>query len=263
MNAASALYVGSVIHRRLRPRPHRLRYRMYSLLLDLDRLDDLTQQLRLFSRGHFNLFSFHDRDYAAGTDEPLRAQIERHLDAAGIDLAGGAIRLLTMPRILGFAFNPLSVYFCHDRCGVLRATLYEVNNTFGERHSYLLPVDRAAATVRQACAKNFHVSPFLGMDMHYAFRIADTERTLSIAITASDTTGPIVIAVHNARRRELTDMALVRVFVTHPLLTLKVGAGILWEAFRLWTKRVPVHDRPRPPEVPVTIVRSTQDAACT
>jgi DUF1365 family protein len=263
MNALPGLYVGNVIHRRLRPRAHRLRYRIFSVLLDLDRIDDLARRLRLFSHGRFNLFAFHDRDYGAGTDEPLRAQIDRLLCAAGIALDGGAIRLLTMPRILGFAFNPLNVYFCHDSRDALRAVLYEVNNTFGERHSYLLPVDQPDGAVRQACAKAFHVSPFLGMDMHYAFRVAETPQSLSIAIIASDAAGPVVTALHSARRRELTDRALARVFVTHPLLTLKVVGGILWEALRLWAKGVPVRRRPAPPVSPVTIVRPTEEPVCT
>jgi len=262
MMVASALYVGHVMHRRTRPRAHRLRYRLFSLLLDLDEIDRLAARLTLFSRNRLNLFAFHDRDYAAGTREPLRAQVERHLAAAGLDLGGGPIRLLTMPRILGFAFNPLSVYFCHDRDGALRAILYEVNNTFGQRHSYLLPVEQAGGIIRQDCAKDFHVSPFMGMDMRYAFRLAPPGERLSLAITGADAEGPILTAVHSAARRPLTDAELLRAFVTHPLLTVKVVGGILWEALRLWAKGVPVRDRPAPPLNPVTIVKSPQETAC-
>jgi DUF1365 family protein len=247
----SALYIGHVMHRRLRPRAHRLRYRIFSLLLDLDEIDDLG--LRLFSRGRFNLFAFHDRDYGDGSAMPLRSQVERHLATAGIAADGGAIRLLTMPRILGFAFNPLSVYFCHRRDGGLAATLYEVNNTFGERHSYLLPADAGDGPIRQSCAKAFHVSPFLAMDLDYTFRTAVPAQRLGIAITASDAAGPILSAVHSAGRRALTDAALVRAFITHPLLTIKVVGGILWEALKLWGKRIPVHRHPPPPSLPVTI----------
>lgn len=262
MTGNSAFYVGHVMHRRTRPRPHRLRYRIFSLLLDLDEIDPLTKRLILFSRNRFNLFAFHDRDYAAGTREPLRMQVERHLAAAGLDLGGGSIRLLTMPRILGFAFNPLSVYFCHDREGALRAVLYEVNNTFGQRHSYLLPVEPTDGAIRQGCAKHFHVSPFMGMDMRYAFRLAPPAERLSLAITGSDDAGPIITAVHSATRRPLTDVELLKVFATHPLLTVKVVGGILWEALKLWTKGVPVRARPAPPLHPVTIVQSPQEAAC-
>ncbi|WBO23825.1 DUF1365 domain-containing protein [Sphingomonas abietis] len=262
MTVASVLYVGHVMHRRTRPREHRLRYRLFSLLLDLDEIDVLAGRLTLFSRNRFNLFAFHDRDYGAGTREPLRAQVERHLASAGMDLGGGAIRLLTMPRILGFAFNPLSVYFCHDREGALRATLYEVNNTFGQRHGYLLPVEQTGGIIRQGCAKDFHVSPFMGMDIRYAFRLAPPDERLSLAITASDGIGPVITAVHSATRRPLTDVELLKAFVTHPLLTFKVVGGILWEALRLWIKRVPVRARPAAPLHPVTIVKMPQEAAC-
>jgi len=135
----STLYVGSVMHRRLRPRRHRLRYRVFWMLLDLDEIERLPRVLRLFSHNRFNAVSFHDADHGDGSATPLRAQVERHLAAAGIALGGGAIRLLCMPRILGYGFNPLSVYFCYQRSGLLAAILYEVHNTFGERHSYLIP----------------------------------------------------------------------------------------------------------------------------
>jgi uncharacterized protein len=262
MTEASALYVGHVMHRRTRPRVHRLRYRLFSLMLDLDEIDRLAERLRFFSRNRFNLFAFHDRDYGAGTHEPLRAQVERHLASAGMNLGGGAIRLLTMPRILGFAFNPLSVYFCHDRQGALRAILYEVNNAFGQRHSYLLPAEPSGGTIRQGCGKSFHVSPFMGMNMRYAFRLAPPDERLSLAITGSDEEGPIIIAVHRATRRPLTDAELLKAFVTHPLLTIKVVGGILWEALKLWAKGVPIQDRPAPPLHPVTIVKARQEAAC-
>jgi uncharacterized protein len=263
MTEASALYVGHVMHRRLRPRALQLRYRIFSLLLDLDEVDALAKRLRLFSRNRFNLFAFHDRDFAEGTDEPLRMQVERHLAAAGIDAGGGPIHLLAMPRILGFAFNPLSVYFCHGRDGALRATLYEVHNTFGERHGYLLPVEAGEDTIRQDCAKAFHVSPFMAMEMRYAFRVTPPGSRVSIAITGSDADGPIITAVHAAERRLLSDAALARVFVTHPLLTLKVVGGILWEAAKPWTKGVPVHARPASPSNPVTIWTARGDVACT
>jgi DUF1365 family protein len=265
---ASALYIGHVAHRRVRPRAHALRYRLFSLLLDLDEIDRLAARLRLFSRNRFNLFSFHDRDHAGGTAEPLRVQIERHLRAAGLP-TGGAIRLLTMPRMLGFAFNPLSVYFCHARNGRLAAILYEVNNTFGERHSYLLPADAGAdGTIRHGCAKTFHVSPFMAMDMTYAFRVAPPGERLGIAITGADRDGTIITAVLSSRREDLTDAALARAFLTHPLLTAKVVAGILWEALKLWGKGVRIHAHPAPPAHPVTAypaiapVVALPEAAC-
>jgi DUF1365 family protein len=247
----SALYTGQVMHRRLRPKGHRLRYRLYSLLLDLDEIDGLDRRLRLFSRGKFNLFSFHDRDHGDGSGTPLKAQVETLLAAAGLP-RGGPVRLLAMPRVLGFAFNPLAVWFCHGADGRLSAILYEVNNTFGERHSYLLPVEGEGRLVRHGVGKRFHVSPFLPMAMDYAFRVLPPGEALAVAITASDPQGPVLAAVHTARARPVSDRALVRAFATHPLLTVKVVGAILWEALKLWGKRVPVFDRPAPPARPVT-----------
>ncbi len=138
---ASCLYVGEVVHQRVRPSRHRLRYRVFSALLDLDELPQLDRRLRLFGHNRLNIFSFLDRDHGDGTGAPLRPWVEHHLERAGIELAGGAIRLLCYPRLFGYVFNPLSVYFCHRADGALAAMIYEVNNTFGERHSYLIPVD--------------------------------------------------------------------------------------------------------------------------
>lgn len=261
MKADSALYIGHVMHRRVRPCAHRLGYSIVSLLLDLDEIDALDGSLRMFSRNRFNLFSFRDRDHGNGSSEPLRAQMTRLCAGAGIDLDGGVIRLLTMPRMLGFAFNPLSVFFCHHSSGRLLAIVYEVNNTFGERHSYLIPV--TGEPIRQQCEKRFHVSPFMPMNMRYAFRISPPGEQLSIGITVSDAKGPVMTAIHSARREPLCDKALVRVLVTHPLLTAKVVVGILWEALNLWIKRVPVHRHPAPPAHPVTTIELGGEAACT
>ncbi len=249
----SALYVGHVMHHRLRPTAHRLRYRLFSLLLDLDEIDALTARLRWFSRGRFNVMAFYDRDYGDGGTRPLRAQAEALLAEAGLP-HGGPIQLLTMPRLFGFAFNPLSVWFCHDRAGVLSAMIYEVNNTFGERHSYVLRAStEATGQVRHDATKRFHVSPFLPMAMTYAFRVRPPADKLEVAITASDDEGPVLFALHRAKRMALSDAALARVAMTHPLLTLKVVAGIGWEALRLWLKRVPVHHHPgTAPASPVT-----------
>ena len=158
------------MHRRLRPQtaPSALRRVLDAARPRRDRRGE--QRLRLFSRGRFNAMSFYDTDHGDQTQEPLRRQVERHLAAAGIALDGGAIRLLCMPRIFGYGFNPLSIYFCHRADGTLAALLYEVRNTFGERHSYLIPVETTAgAVIRQTCDKCFYVSPFMDMDMSLRF----------------------------------------------------------------------------------------------
>ncbi|MBL8584613.1 MAG: DUF1365 family protein, partial [Rhizobiaceae bacterium] len=227
----SALYAGSVMHQRLRPRRHRLRYSMFYLLIDLDEIDAPGMRPRLLSRNRFNLFSFYDRDHGDGSGVPLRAYVERHLQAAGIETGGGAIRLLAMPRMLGYAFNPLSIYFCHDRRGEVEAILYEVNNTFGQRHSYLFPVDHHQGTaIEQSCAKRFYVSPFMDMAMRYRFRVQPPAEEFSLHITCSDGESALLVAAFSGKRRSLDDAALAKAFLAYPLMTLKVIAGIHWEA---------------------------------
>jgi len=251
----SALYVGRVMHQRLRPRRHRLGYRVYELLLDLDELPALDARLRCLSVGRFNLFSFHARDYGDGTDTDLRSQIEGRLLEAGLP-SGGAIRLLTMPRLLGHGFNPISVWFCHvPGSTALQALIYEVNNTFGQRHSYLIPVDDGDAQVlEQRCDKQLYVSPFNGMTQGYRFRVEPPGETVSVVVNVHGLEGLVLKARLDGRRRPLTDAALLRIFLSHPLLTLKVVASIHWEALRLLIKRVPLHPRPEAPARDFTIV---------
>jgi len=253
--SSSAIYAGAVVHTRLRPKRHRLRYRMFCLLLDLDELTDLHQRLNLFSARGFNLFGFQQRDHGDGGTTPLRVQIEAHLLRAGIDIAGGAISVLCMPRVLGFVFNPLSVFFCHHADGTLAAMLYEVNNTFGQRHGYLIPVEGTDQDQhRQICAKRFHVSPFMDMAMTYRFRITRPKERVGVAIDVTDADGSVLTAAFAGRRRPLTDGNLLRAFLRHPLLALQVLAGIHWEALKLWRKGIPLRRLPPAPAEAITII---------
>jgi DUF1365 family protein len=254
----SGLYAGSVIHYRLRPRQHRLRYSIFYLLLDLDRIDALAAQLRLFSRNRFNLFSFYDRDYGEGAATTPRDRIERHLREGGIE-CGGPIRLLTMPRILGYAFNPLSIYFYYRPDETLSAIIYEVNNTFGQRHSYLIPVPLGTEVpIPQESRKSFYVSPFMSTDMVYSFSIVPPGKNMSVSVIGRDGDGPLIIARLDAVRQDLTDASLARAFIVYPLLTFKVIAGIHWEALLIWLKGIRLHPRPSPPDRPVTIGRGAK-----
>jgi len=254
----SALYFGTVVHQRLKPRRHDLSYRVFSLLLDLDEIDGLAQRLRLFSRNRFNLFSFYDRDHGE-RGGALKPYVETQLARAGIDLAGGSIRLLCFPRLLGYVFNPLSIYYCHHADGGLRAVLYEVSNTFGEWHSYLIPVRAdAGALVSQSCAKEFYVSPFMAMDCRYAFRLMPPGERLAVYIRQTDRDGPILHASLEGERAPLDDGTLFRAFLRHPFMTLKVIGGIHWEAVKLWRKGLRPLPRPAPPSHAVTICDATE-----
>jgi DUF1365 family protein len=251
----SALYAGTVLHQRFRPLGHRLRYRLAQMLFDLDAMP----RLRLFSHNRFNLVSFHDRDHLDGSATALRTQIERALLQAGLQPDGGAICLLCMPRILGHAFNPISVFFCHRRDGGLMALLYEVNNTFGQRHSYLIPVaDDGATTIRQRCDKAFYVSPFMPMDMRYEFRVVPPAEKTSVVVHGDDAQGRVITASFTGRRQALSDAALLKMLARHGLLSLKVLGAIHWEALKLWLKGLRLQPRPPAPLDPVTIVSSQQ-----
>ena len=256
----SALYAGSVSHQRLRPLRHRLRYRMFCLLLDLDELPALDRKLRLFSLNRFNLFSLHERDHGAPPGMRLREHIDAQLASAGI-VAGGPVRLLAMPRILGFAFNPLSVYLCEDRSGALAAVIYEVRNTFGERHRYLvevMPQAPDASVLRHSCAKRFHVSPFMGMGLRYHFTLippAPGRDGLALVIRTADEEGPVMLAHLSTTGQRLDDRSLLHAFATHPLLGLKVLAGMHWEALQLLVKGAPLRRHPGPPDQPMTVTR--------
>jgi DUF1365 family protein len=244
MPLQSAFYVGSVMHRRLRPKAYRLRFRVFWMLIDLDELDRLPRTLRLFSHNAFNVFSLHDRDHGDGGPRPLRAQVIAQLRNAGID-AGGPVRMLCMPRVLGYVFNPLTVYFCCRHDGTLAAILYEVHNTFGERHPYLIPVEAATdAPLVQTCDKAFHVSPFLAMNMRYDFRVTPPGERVSVAIRGSDSEGPLIQAALTGTHKTLGDAAILRLLVTHPLLTLKVIVGIHWHALRMVIKGFRLYAKP-------------------
>ena len=246
MTLRSSLYIGSVMHRRLHPRVHHFRYRAFWFLLDLNELDTLSGMLRWFSHNRANLFSLHDKDHGDGSGTSLRVQVEQKLREARIDWGGGAISLLCMPRTLGYSFNPLSIYFCVHASGAPAALIYQVHNTFGERHSYVIPVAQPSGDVRQSCRKVLYISPFLDMSMRYDFRVAGPDERLAVGIRVSSVDQPMLNAVLTGNRSDLTDSNLMRVFVKIPAITMKVIASIHWEALRLWLKGLHLRPRPKP-----------------
>lgn len=249
----SAIYEGSVTHVRVRPVKHRLRYPMLDLLIDLDEAPALGRRLRLFGHNRRAVFGFHDRDHLDGSGRPLVEQVRAMLRDAGIDPAGGRVLALAMPRVLGLVFNPISIYFCLGPDGAMQAMLYEVNNTFGQRHSYLIPAAGAGA-LHQDCDKRFYVSPFMDMAQRYRFRVAPPGEKFAVAIEATDAGGPLLFAAMTARRRPLTDRALAGALLRHGWQALRVVGGIHWEALKLFAKGMRLRDRPAPPEAPVTVV---------
>lgn len=245
--STAGIYAGSVMHTRVRPRRHHLRYRVFSLLLDVDAAEP--SRLRLFGRNRKALVSFHDRDHGDGSDN-LGAWVRLRLVEAGLDVADVRIEALCYPRIFGYVFNPLTVFFCWRADGMLVAMLYEVGNTLGEKHTYVIPaapdaVDPASGRIRQRCDKVFYVSPFIAMDCVYEFRIEPPGEQVRISIVEKDESGAFLTAIFSGDRKPLDDRSLAMALMSHPLMTLKVTLGIYWEALRLLLKRMPVHRHTR------------------
>lgn len=257
----SAIYAGKVTHKRMRPKQHFLLYSMFYMLLDIDEIDMIAKHHWLFSRNRRNLFSFFDRDHGnkSGTCDqilPLRDYVENRLREAEIKHSGCRICLMTMPRIFGYVFNPLSVYFCHDDEDRLFALIYEVNNTFGQRHSYIFPLEgdaRKDNVFRQECDKEFYVSPFLDMNLVYDFTITRPAGSASIVINARDKNGLLIATAFRGKRREFGDRQLLRLALIYPLLTVKVIAGIHWEALQIWLKGIGLRPRPKTPRQTTTV----------
>jgi hypothetical protein len=255
MSLTSAIYAGHVLHVRHRPKQHRLRYSVFSLLVDLDELPLLDRSLRLFAHNRRAVYSVHDEDHGDGIVGGMRGWVERQLAAAGIDRQGMKIHMLCYPRILGYVFNPLTVYFCYREAGDLAAVLYEVSNTFKERHTYVIPVAASGKILRHQCAKEMYVSPFIPMNCQYSFSIQPPSDDVVINIGETDADGLLLFAGFSGRRRVLSDASLLHMLVTFPLMTLKVMGGIHWEALRLWLKGTPIYrHKPAAKPIATTIV---------
>jgi DUF1365 family protein len=233
----SALYTGHVAHNR--PGKHRLRYRVFMLAVDLDELPGLGRRLRLFAHNRAALMALFDRDHGESTNTPLTPQIEAKLREAGIGWDGGRIVLLTMPRLLNYVFNPLSVYFCTHRDGTIAALVHEVSNTFGERCFYVLsPGTGSNGLVEQQCDKDFFVSPFLEENLRYEFRVTPPGERAVVAMVVWRGDEVALTASFAGERRELSDANLLRAWLGNPLMTVAVIAGIHWEALKMWAKGV-------------------------
>ncbi|MFI5012627.1 MAG: DUF1365 domain-containing protein [Hyphomicrobiales bacterium] len=249
-SAAAVLYDGHVMHARLRPIAHRFRYRVFSLLIDLDRLDAADRLSPLFGVNRGNLVSFHERDHGRRDGTPLAEQARRLAGEAGVEGEIGRVLLMCYPRILGYAFNPLSVYYLHDRSGALSCILYEVRNTFSERHIYVAPVRPAELDrtgLRQARDKLLYVSPFIDMAMRYEFYLKPPGDSLFLRIGECDRDGMLLIATFAGAKRAVSTRQLLASCLAVPALGLKVIGAIHWEALKLWLKGLRLMARPAPP----------------
>ena len=245
--SGSALYDGEVMHRRRDRLAYRFAYRVFSLFVDVDELPVLGRDLRFFSHNRFNLLSFHDRDHGPRDGRPLRPWIEGLLRRRGVELDGGSIQLLCFPRILGFVFNPMCVWYCRHRDGSLRALVCEVRNTFGGMHHYVLadggrPLDWSA---QYRARKVFHVSPFVSPEAEYRFCFHEPGERVRVYIKEFTSSEHLLDASIGGRRVPLTDARLLYMFGRMPFMTLKVVAAIHWQGLKLWLRRARFHRMPR------------------
>lgn len=235
----AAIYFGHVMHCRLRPFRHRFVYRVFSLFADIDGLDALAARTCLFSHNRFNLFSVMDKDHGKTDGSPLRPWVEEQLAGAGVPLHGGRIFILCFPRMFGYVFNPLTIFFCFDPQASLRALVYEVRNTFGGKHAYVAAIGDDVsqdALITHQCDKKFHVSPFIEMDMAYRFRLRAPGEKLLVMINEYAQDGQLLIAAMTGARRPFSARTLVKALFLYPLMSLKIIAAIHFEALRLWRK---------------------------
>lgn len=245
----ACVYSSEVMHQRFGSTPYRFRYRVFSLLLNIDAIDRITATSRLFSRNRFNLLSFYDRDHLPDGARDLRSWAEGVLAGGGISMPGLQIKLLCFPRVLGWVFNPLSLWYCEDQRGAPVAVIAEVRNTFGERHCYLLKPreEEPEWPLRQSHSKDFHVSPFISMDAGYDFRLSRPDQKLRIVIREFQESSLMLVATQTGRRLPFRSSTLFSQTLRVPLQTLKVLVAIHWHALKIWLQGGQFHRKPAPP----------------
>jgi DUF1365 family protein len=243
MNAAATLYAGRVSHIRHTPFRHRFDYRIWMLAADLDRLDQLAAGSKCFAHNKFGLISIADKDHGFRDGRSLRAFAEAALAQQNLAEYGAQIRFVTMPRLLGYAFNPISFYFCHDEAGRLGAVLHQVKNTFGDQIGYLMPVN-GEGSIRQTAPKRMHVSPFFDMQGGYRFALTPPGENLNVAIQYGEKQQTRMTAAMVLRARPFTDASVLRLLAEMPLAPLKVMIAIHWQALKLFLKGAKFHGVP-------------------
>ena len=234
----SCIYNGSVIHKRFKPKEHFFKYKVFSLFIDLSELNELNDKLKFFSLNKFNLISFYEKDHGERDGSSLINWVKLNLNINNISTENIKIKLLCYPRILGYVFNPLSIFFIYDKNENLISILYEVKNTFGEQHTYLFKVEGENKLIQNNCSKKFHVSPFIDMNCIYSFTTLKPTNKISVIIDQHDPEGKLLYASQDGIRSELNNKNLIISYLKHPLMTFKIILAIHFEAFKLWTKGI-------------------------
>jgi DUF1365 family protein len=253
-----SLYESRTVHVRSTPFERRFSYRIAQIFIDVDRVADELRCIPLIAYNRSGMFSFYDRDHGDRSGAPLRRWAETAFAGAGIDLEAGAVRLLCFPRVLGYVFNPISLFFGYGPNGDLRGIIYEVNNTFGESHYYV-----ARASVRHEADKTLHVSPFFDVAGRYRFTMRAPDDAMALTIESLTGEKRTHLATIRGRRSDLTGAALASLFVRLPLMTLQVIAAIHWEALFLWLRGTGYRRKPAPPSRVFSVAREAQALAAT
>ncbi len=235
---SSCIYSGFVTHKRFKPKKHFFSYKTFSLLIDLNEINELEKKIKFFSYNKFNILSFYNIDHGSRNGKSLVKWVKRTLKKSKINIGKGKIKLLCYPRFFGYVFNPLSIFYCYDKNLKLKAILYEVKNTFNEQHTYIFRVSSRLSLLLHECSKKFYVSPFIEMKTFYNFKLLKPGKKLNVLIKQSDVKGTLLIAQQIGKRLDFTSKNLFFEFIKHPLMSFKVIAAIHFEAFRLWIKGI-------------------------
>ena len=234
----SAIYNGQVIHKRFKPKVHYFKYKVFSLLIDLSELETLDKKVNFFSFNKFNLISFYEKDHGERNGSSLKLWVHQNLEKNNIQTKDIKIKILCYPKIFGFVFNPLSVFYVYNSEDQLISILYEVKNTFGEQHTYIFKTDGNNNLIQHVCKKKFYVSPFIEMDCVYFFRLLKPGDKISIIIDQNDKAGKILYASQDGVKGEISNDNLIKSYLSHPLMTFKIILAIHFEAFKLWSKGI-------------------------
>ena len=234
----SCIYSGNVIHKRFKPKEHFFKYKVFSLLLDLSELNLLDKELKIFSYNKFNILSFYDIDHGPRDGTSLISWVKENLNNNNINSNEIRIKLLCYPRVWGYIFNPLSIFFVYDKNSNLISILYEVKNTFGEQHTYVFKIDKNNQLLEHSCKKKFHVSPFIEMNCLYHFKILKLTDKLSVVINQNDDSGKLLFASQDGLKNELNNKNLMISYISNPLMSFKIIGAIHFEAFKLWIKGI-------------------------